>query len=80
MNAGWQDVVTFALVLAAALYLARGVLNRLTRKSAGGCASGCGGCPVKSGANASSGVVQIGLAGAERRNGQRPGVGAKPSA
>jgi hypothetical protein len=46
MTWGWQDVLTFAVVGAAAAYLARGAWRTLARRSAGGCGTGgCTGCP-----------------------------------
>jgi hypothetical protein len=64
MTVGWQDLATLMLVLAAASYLGRGFVLRLTRnpKSSAGCATGCSSCPVKAGAAPrADAFVQIGF-------------------
>jgi hypothetical protein len=48
MNLGWQDLAAMGIVFAAAAYLTRLAWGALTRKAAGGCASGCGSCSVQS--------------------------------
>ena len=63
MSSDWQDLATLGLVLAAGLYLARGVLARFFPKAGGGgCGSegGCGGCSKNTG-KVSEEPVQIGL-------------------
>jgi hypothetical protein len=45
MTWGWQDVLTFAVVGAAAAYLVR-IARRALARRAGGCGTGgCGSCP-----------------------------------
>jgi hypothetical protein len=47
MTVGWQDVVAWTLVIAAAVYLVRKLWPRAARRAAGGCArGGCGACPA----------------------------------
>lgn len=61
MTGDWQDVVAVLAALAAAAYLARAFLPRLTGRPAGGCSvSGCGGCPLSGGRAAGSGCGRPG--------------------
>ena len=47
MTLGWQDIVAWTLVLAAAAYLAWKLWPRAARRAAGGCArGGCASCPA----------------------------------
>jgi hypothetical protein len=47
MVVGWQEVASFALILAAMAYLVRPFVRRPARRQAGGCALGaCRGCPL----------------------------------
>ena len=47
MDLHWQDGLTWAIIAAAAVYVARRVWLSVSRKKAGGCGS-CGTCPADS--------------------------------
>jgi hypothetical protein len=55
MTWGWQDVVALTLVAVALAYLARRAWRTLARRPSGGCATGCGACPVGQGKQQSGG-------------------------
>lgn len=55
MNIGWQELVAFALVVAAAIYLTR----RLWRVARGKQPTGCGTCPSCPAASNSEQLISI---------------------
>lgn len=67
MTGNWQDVAALLVVLAAALYLARGLVFRRRRAASGGCATGgCGSCSMNRAAKSAAPQTPITIGRPER--------------